>query len=475
MFKPGSLRKLLFADESAELRGVRGLALKLGRLVYLAVREFRSDLCYERAMGLTFATIISLFPLSVLFATIAMSFGGGQEIIDYVKDRVFEYVAPEFQDSLSKWLDDSFSEGAIKQWPTEFINLVAGFVLLLSALGVLVMAERAFNRIWKSPSRRTYIQKVTAFWVILTTSPIMIVASMGVGKLLAPEGDAGESLAEPSGFLYDVAVPACVGFLGFTMIFLFLPSTRVRLRSAAVGALVAMVFWEIAKRSFYLYVESRGGDTNFYSQVAAVPLFLIWLYLSWVITLWGGEICYVYQNLSKLSRGVRLERHQTRHSRVYLGTLLTARIAEAFNAGRSTLSIAELTAELEVEAHEFDEVARTLAAAGVILEDAASPGCYTLAQNPRRVGIDALVRVLEEKEFPADQAAERGRESEKSASPALRRRLDELLGRARAASRKVLAEGTLEDLVGPGDVASRDLALPPEDERRPRKAVDSRP
>ena len=435
----------IFGTHLDDLGGWRGVGVRTGRTLFLAVREFRSDACFERAAGLTFATIVSLFPLGILFVTIAGSIGEGDEVIRYVEREVIPSLAPEFSDSLVRWLDETISRKAFQSWRTDLISVLASLGLLLSALGVLVTAERVFNRIWKVPGRRTYLQKLTTFWVILTTSPLMILASMALGDFLVPEGGILRRFTESYPALkqlHALLVPTMVGFLAFGVAYLFLPTARVRVASAAAGALVAAILWEASKRGFYLYVWGSGRDTNFYRQIAAVPLFLIWIYITWVVILLGGEVSYTHQNQRLLSRMFRRTRERRRASPSFAGIYVLARIAGAFETGAAAPGRGELAEELGVEESELSSLIAALVDGGLLVENASTPGAYVLARHPRTVRLADVVRELWQEELapaPSPPGAQ-----------AVGVRVEEAFRRGRGAFLDTLGDLTLQGLVAAG-------------------------
>jgi membrane protein len=456
-------RARLFFRDHAELRGLRGLLIRAVRVIVLAAGELRRDFCFERAASLTFTSILSLIPLAVLFVSFAGSLGGGQKIIDYVKEKVFPLVAPEFASDLEAWLDVYISQRAFKEGPTGLVNLAAILGLLFSALAILVTAERVFNRIWKVPGRRSYFQKLSAFWVILTTSPFLIVASIGIGDFLNRPGGVLEVLAKEYLFLralYDILVPFIVGFFAFTLLYLFLPSTRVELKSAVIAAAAAAVLWELSKRGFYYYVVRVGTVTSFYKQIATIPLFLVWLYVTWLITLWGGELSYAHQNLQLLSR----RRHEVggRSTPPELAALaLLVRLDELFESGRGSTALQELGRELDVSPALLERVAERLQEAGVLAEDARAPGSYLLARHPRRILIREAVELFESE--AASGAGGNLPPAGGLSEPAALARLRRLLGEARGAYLGALGDTSLEDLragstTSGGSVSQRERA-----------------
>ncbi len=416
------LRVFLFERQRPASSSPREKASFIARLVYLTMWKFGRDFCFDRAASLAFATIISLIPLAVLFFSFVGLLGGGQEIINYVQEKVFPLVAPEFQDQLVEWLERYISPTVFRAGPAGLINLAAVIGLVMAALNILITAERVFNHIWRVKGTRHYFQKVTAFWVLLTSSPFLILASIWVGNLIVPKGGAVENFLNQhwwASAMYRGLAPLVVEAVCFTLVYLFLPSTRVQTRSAVAAGISAAVLWELSKRAFYFYVSRAVTVTNFYKQLATVPLFFLWLFVTWVILLWGCELAYAIQNFKSLSRLQEKGLTGQKYSLPFLGLYLLFRIHEAFSKGEEPPPLETLADDMEVPQNSFEELADIFVSQGLLVEDARQPGLYTLKQHPSRIRIDRVVRDLFEKEFPAEAQRFAIHENSESSASAL--------------------------------------------------------
>ncbi len=368
-------------------------------------KKFKNDLCFEQAASLAYITIISLIPLSVLFFSIAGVLGVGQDIINYVQDRVFPFVAPEFQQELGAWLNAYISPTAFRGIKSGIVSLIAIIGLLLAAMAVFVMAERVFNHIWKVPERRSYLQKVVAFWVLLTTSPFLILTSIWLINYINPPGGMIDQLIQTSWFfrlLYNNLVPLAVSFVAFTLAYIIVPSVSVRIKSAAWGGLIAAMLWELSKKTFYLYVARIGHVTNFYKSLATIPLFLIWIYLTWVLVLWGAQLAYTFQNRKILARIYEHQNKERFYSKIYLGVLILVYIGRAFRQGEQVPSLEEIGEESGIRPELLEEAGRILVEKNFIFPDASQDGHYFLARDPRYIYLADVVRCIHVSEYPAE-------------------------------------------------------------------------
>lgn len=380
----------------------------LPRVFLLSVRGFLDDWCFQRAAALAFATLISLMPLVVLFVSFAGMLGGGDAIIAYLRERLFPLLAPDFQDQAGEILDTYISKSAFREGPTGLVNLAAIVGLMTTAMGGLSAAERYFNHIWKATHNRSYLQRMTAFWVVLTTSPFFIALSIAAERWLVPEDGLVHRLKEDSWIvagLYDVVVPVSIGCLGFTLLLALLPNTKVRLRSALLGGIVTALLWEAARRGFFLYVARASTVTGFYSKLATVPLFMVWVYVSWVIVLFGVEVSATHQDLPVILRRTRRRSETTDQGRIEAGLRLLGCLGAAWRTGKPVPSLAEAARAIDLPEERLLPLATALRDAGHLVEDAARPGRFTFARDPSGVLIRDVARDLAAGAPPADAAA----------------------------------------------------------------------
>jgi len=448
MWVIGWVRERLFSQAVAELRGAWGRLIRFLRVLWFAAREFRLDYCAERAATLSFATIISLIPLAVLFASFAVQVGYGDKFIEYVKGTLFPLIAPDFQEELMNLLED-INKTVFQEGLGGIVGIIALVGLIMSAIGVLNTAERNFNRIWKVQGSRTYLQKLTIFWVVLTTSPFILVASAWVGDhVLAPRGGIIEELKAKYIALravYGFLVPVTIGFIGFTVLYKVLPSTKVRLRSAMVGGMIAAVLWELSRRGFWLYI---GRSPTVYGSLWIVPLFLVWVYINWFITLWGCEISYAHQNLEHLTELLTKPKISRQLPAPFIAVYYVGRLTGAFLKGEKPSDVTCVAEEIGVTTQEIEEAARKLVENEILIEDGRRPGVFGLAVAPERIRLDELVKLFAAPEIAPETLPALPRAAGEEGEGASREdHILEAFQRAREAYLAAFAEKTLRDVV----------------------------
>ena len=416
------IKDALFSQSPQELRGASGFMVKVGQVIYLSGAKFRKDFCLERAASLTFFSIISLIPLTVLFFSIARSMNQGEVIKDWFLDKIPKLVAPGLKDDLHIWLEKYIGTNAlVPAVDTELVNITAICGLVIISLGIFIAAERVFNHIWQVHRQRNYLQRLVVFWVILTTSPLLAMASLSVDAAL----DAAD--IEILRSMEDSAAFATVfGFLAFSMMYFFLPAVKVRLGSAVLGGLVAALLWQLSKYGFSHYLERITNVTTFYSQIAAVPLFLIWLYVTWMVVLIGGQVSFVHQNRTSLARLSRENAGDGKRSLPALGFYILYRVGSAFRTGGEIPSLREVTQDLGMARGEgVERAAEILLEQGILLGDGARDSRHTLACDPARVNLSEVAAALRTEEFPGESSAAEAAKDVKEADIVIRRLIAE--------------------------------------------------
>jgi membrane protein len=224
----------------------------------------------------------------------------------------------------------------------------------------------------------------------------------------------------------SAAFATVFGFLAFSMMYFFLPAVKVRLGSAVLGGLVAALLWQLSKYGFSHYLERITNVTTFYSQIAAVPLFLIWLYVTWMVVLIGGQVSFVHQNRTSLARLSRENAGDGKRSLPALGFYILYRVGSAFRTGGEIPSLREVTQDLGMARGEgVERAAEILLEQGILLGDGARDSRHTLACDPARVNLSEVAAALRTEEFPGESSAAEAAKDVKEADIVIRRLIAE--------------------------------------------------
>jgi membrane protein len=245
-------------------------------------RRFREDRCFDSAGVLAFMTVFALVPLTAavfgVLAAVPLLGGWRERLTEFL----FVHFVPQAAYTVSEYLFQ-FAQNSTQ------LTSVGLLVLAGSAFFVMKAVEDTFNRIWRVRRPRPRLARFLVYWTALTLGPLLVVGSLALSSYLfsLPLMYPGE--APLFGPLWR-ALPLSIELAAFTLAYTIVPHRRVALRHALIGGLLATVLFELAKWSFGLYLKQVPSYQQVYGTLAVAPIFLIWVYLSWVVVLLGASI-----------------------------------------------------------------------------------------------------------------------------------------------------------------------------------------
>lgn len=345
--------------------GGRTIGERFQRLVQLgraglsaALRMLEGESVRLRAMALTYTTLFALVPALVVVFSVVQAFAGqGGGISGRMHDLLLENLAVGAQETLAPYLDRF-----VKNAHLASAGAVGSALLLWSGISLMSDVERAVNDIWSIRRRRPIRQQVTIYWLGLTLGPLLLAAS-------AMAGHAARTWAMGSGLRFlGVVAGVLLTCAFFTAIYYIVPATRVELGAAAIGGAVAGVAWEVAKWGYAIFVGRSVRYNAIYGSVAAIPIFILWLYVSWTLMLFGAKVAFIVQHASTLLRKRPLA--STQAGREILAGESMLRIAAAFDRGETPPAEDEIASDAAALPEDVGEVLAALRAAGLVVPTA---------------------------------------------------------------------------------------------------------
>jgi membrane protein len=255
----------------------------LGTLLTL-VRRFREDRVALTASSLTFASVISLVPL----ATVMLALFSAFPMFSALQETLQRYfVASLVPDTIARPV-----LGAITQFSSRAsrLGLVGLVALVVSAIALMLTMDRALNAIWRVRKPRPIAQRVLIYWAAMTLGPLLLGVSVAATSyaLSASRGYLGD-MPRGLGLVFGVGEFVVVS-LGVAALFHYVPNTHVRWRHALIGGVFVATGFAISKRLLALYFGTVPTYSMIYGAFATVPIFLIWIYLSWIVILLGAVL-----------------------------------------------------------------------------------------------------------------------------------------------------------------------------------------
>ncbi|MEM1243730.1 MAG: YihY family inner membrane protein [Pseudomonadota bacterium] len=260
---------------------------KLGRFFKTIYRHFFEDRCTIRAAALTYTTLLSLVPLMTVSFAIFSAFPVFENVSEKIKTSIFDHFIAASGTVIQNYLNTFIAQ-------TKHLSAIGSIFLVVTAVLMMFNMEQAFNAIWRVKARRRGLATFMMYWAVLTLSPILIGLSIVLSNYLANLPIVVEA-ASIFGLdkLFTYFFPYLLITFAFTIFYVAIPNCYVPLKFGFFGAVIAAILFELAKTGFGYYVSHFPTYTLLYGTLAVIPLFLIWLYLTWVIILFGAIISHV--------------------------------------------------------------------------------------------------------------------------------------------------------------------------------------
>lgn len=255
-----------------------------GRFLKTLYHRFFEDDCSYRAAALTYTTLLSLVPLLAVSFSIFSAFPVFNHLTAQIQNFIFSHFIATSGEVIQQYLTKFVSQ-------TKNLTAIGSFFLVITAVLMMFTMEQAFNAIWRVKSRRIGISTFLLYWAVLTLTPILI----GLSIIISTYITAFSFVSTTAQSLGVISwLPFILNLIFFTLIYVLVPNCYVPIRHAFIGALVATILFSIAKLGFTYYVSQFPTYILLYGALATIPIFLIWLYLSWVIILFGSIISNVF-------------------------------------------------------------------------------------------------------------------------------------------------------------------------------------
>lgn len=257
---------------------------QVGYFVVSVLKRFERDRCFRVASALAFTTLLALVPLvTVIFSMLSLF-------------PVFEQWSGELEAFLFKNFVPTAGE-AVRSYVLEFSNqagrmtAVGLIFLLVSTLLLLATIEDAFNDIWRVERGRMLFQRLLVYWAVVTLGPLLTAVSLSMSSaLLSTNVFTDQSLI--AGMTQAVLryLPLLFELVAYILFFKAIPNTEVKFWHALIGGIVATILFETAKLGFAFYILNFKSYQLIYGALATIPIFFIWVYLSWVVMLIGAVV-----------------------------------------------------------------------------------------------------------------------------------------------------------------------------------------
>lgn len=428
------LTEKIWEEDLRKLRGLRRFTLQSLRLVVVLVRDFYEGQLTLRAMSLVYTTLLSLVPL------IAFSFSllKGLGVHNRIEPLLFKFLEPlgpkgaEIGQNIMHFVEN------VKAGVLGSIGLA---LLLYTVISLVQKVENGFNYIWRVTEPRSLAERFSDYLSVIVVGPLLVVSAMGITASVSNHSLVQHVLSiEPLGHLYVFAAkltPYALVISAFTFFYYFVPNTKVKIRAALFGGITAGVLWETAGWLFATFTASSTRYTAIYSGFAILIVFMLWLYLSWLILLFGAQISFYWQHPELITRD-RARLRITGRLRERLGLLLMYLVGERFVRNAQPWTLDELAEHVHMPGQHLGDILHLLEAQGLLVATAGDPRGYVPGYDLDEIHVRDIVKAVRHHDH-GSELADRHLHSEAV--------VDEAVAGIENAIESELGTRTLKDLV----------------------------
>lgn len=349
-----------------ELPRRKTFLIKEIRILVLAFRGFRLDKIQLRASALTYNTLLSIVPVVAIAFGIAKGFGFEKKLEAEIMS-AFQG-QQEVMDTVLRLARNFLSETS-----GGFIAVIGLGILLWSVMQVLDHIEKSFNHIWQINKSRPWVRKFTDYISIMIFAPLLLIVSGSLTVYITTRVSTISdevvliSTLKPALMFLLKLVPYFVIWIVFTLLYMVMPNTRVKFRSALVAGIIAGTMFQVTQ---FLYINFQIGVSKYnalYGSFAAFPLFIIWMQISWLVVLLGAELSFANQNVDKYEFEYQALKISHSQRRVLILMILNI-IVKRFKVGDPPVSAGELSKLIQIPVRIGREILYELGTAGLVTE-----------------------------------------------------------------------------------------------------------
>jgi len=356
--------------------GYRFFLIRQIRIIILAFRGFIEDRVSMRASALTFYTLLSVVPIAAMAFGVAKGFGFESKMRDFIIDNF------KGQEDVMNYIIE-LSEKVLHNVEGGLLAGIGLIILVWSVMQVLTNIENSFNAIWQIKHPRPFLRKLSDYLAMMLIAPFLIILSSSVMVYISTKIQAVNNSYEVISVLTPLVeriislVPYMLVWLLFTVVYIIMPNTKVHFKYALIAGILAGTLFQITQWAYIHFQVGVSRYSALYGTFAALPLFLAWLQISWLIVLLGAEISFAYQNVEKYefeSGSLNLSNHYKRLLSLYVAYS----IIKNFQEGNEPMTSSQISKKLGIPIRLIRDIIFSLVNAKVLIE--------TVTESPRENG-----------------------------------------------------------------------------------------
>ncbi len=364
----------------------RAALIRYLRLAAVVTRDVVQGQLRLQAMSLVYTSLLALVPLLAVVFSVLKAFG----VHNLLEPTLLNFLAPLEQKGVE--LTHQILQ-FVSKMRVGVLGTVGLGLLLYTSATLIRKVELAFNSIWHVRRGRRFVRRLGDYLAVIVIGPLFFFTALGVTASLA----SSVWLKPLHGFLTVAAktVPYLLVIGGYALVYVFIPNTKVRLRSALVGATVAGVLWQTAGFAFAAFVAGSGQYRAVYASLAILIIFIIWMYLSWLILLVGAAIAHYHQHPERVTRESREQSMLlSNRRRERLGLMIARLIGEHYYSGRAPWTAEALARRTHHPLLAIEQLLAAYSVHGLLVRTRDNPAGYLPARPLETVPLSDIVRAI---------------------------------------------------------------------------------
>ena len=360
------------------------------RIGHLILRDLMEGQLTLRSMGLVYTTLLAIVPLLALSFSVLKGFGVHNQL-EPIMLNLFAALGEKGVEVTQRII--SFVEN-IKAGVLGSLGLA---MLIYTVISLLQKVERAFNFTWRVSAQRPLAQRFSDYLSVILIGPVLVFSALGITASVTSSTFVKRMIEiETIGSLVSIVshlVPYLLIILAFTFIYIFVPNTKVKFKSALIGGVVAGILWETTGWAFAAFVVGSSKYTAIYSAFATLIIFMIWMYLSWLILLVGGSIAFYHQhpehrNLQPMALSL------SNRMRERISLLIMCLVGQHYYQYKPAWTLDGLSKKMHVGLEATNLLLSDLVHAGLLVETTAIPVTYLPAHALETMTLKKIVAAI---------------------------------------------------------------------------------
>jgi len=360
------------------------------RIAYAVIRDIKDGQLSLRAMSLVYTTVISLVPLLAISFSMLKGFGAHNQ----VEPMLLKLLEPlgdkkiEITEKLVQFVDNI---------QVGLLGTVGLALLIYSVIAMMQKIEKSFNYIWHVNKGRTVTQRFSDYLSALLVGPLLMFISIGISVSVSTAGFIEDMAAYPVlGEVITVAghiIPYFILAGAFAFIYLFIPNTTVRLKSAFIGGIITAVIWKSMGWVFAIFVANSTSGTVIYSAFATLLMFMVWMYIGWLVMLIGSSIAFYHQNPNNMLL-VRNKTELSNRIKEKIALMTAQKVANTFYNGETPCTNAKISNEIDMPEWAIEQVVTVFLKAGLFMETNQEPAGYIPSRPLEKIMISEILNAI---------------------------------------------------------------------------------